>query len=197
MGDDTQPAADRVNTKPETVKDANDFTLPDLDGKPVQLGSFKGKKIVVLEWVNYDCPFVKAHYSKELPTSTALYLKYKDKDVVWLLINSTYYATAESVKEWAAGLKLALPVLMDTDGKIGRLYKAQTTPHLFVISKEGKLVYEGAFDNAPLGKTPADESYLNYVDRVLEELTNGKEVSIRKTKPYGCTVKYPPSEKSR
>ncbi|HOL31175.1 MAG TPA: redoxin domain-containing protein, partial [Anaerohalosphaeraceae bacterium] len=107
MGDDTQPAADRVNTKPETVKDANDFTLPDLDGKPVQLGSFKGKKIVVLEWVNYDCPFVKAHYSKELPTSTALYLKYKDKDVVWLLINSTYYATAESVKEWAAGLKLA------------------------------------------------------------------------------------------
>lgn len=196
-GDGRPAAANPPETKPETVRDANDFTLFDADGNLVQLSSFKGKKIVVLEWVNYDCPFVKAHYSKQLPTSTALYLKYKDRDVVWLLVNSTHYATAESTKEWAAGLKLPLPILMDTDGRIGRLYDAKTTPHLFVVSKEGKLVYQGAFDNAPLGKTPADEPYLNYVDRALEELTDGKEVSIQKTKPYGCTVKYPPDKQSR
>lgn len=174
----------------ETVRDANDFTLTDINGKTVQLSSFEGRKIVVLEWTNYDCPFVKAHYSKEVPTSTGLFLKYKDKDVVWLTINSTHYATPEATKAWAEGLKLPQQFLMDADGKVGKLYGAQNTPELFIIDKQGKLVYQGAFDNAPLGKTPEGQPYLNYVDKALEELIAGKNVSIRETKPYGCTVKY-------
>jgi peroxiredoxin len=191
-GDAQKPAAGDAQKSEEAIKDAADFTLNDANGNTVQLSSFKGKKIVVLEWANYDCPFFKAHYDKEVPTSVELIRKYKDKDVVWLTINSTYYATAEAAKAWAEGHKLPQPVLMDTDGKVGKLFGAKTTPHLFVIDKQGKLVYQGAIDNAPLGKTAEGEAYVNYVDNALDELTLGKAVSIHATKPYGCSVKYPP-----
>ena len=79
---------------------APDFTLEDLGGKEVHLGKLKGK-IVVLEWTNYDCPFVKAHYSDETKTAAKLIEKYAKKDVVWLTINSTHYATTETNREWA------------------------------------------------------------------------------------------------
>jgi len=167
---------------------APDFTLNDINGEAFQLSRHKGK-IIVLEWTNYDCPFVKAHYDTERKTMIKLAAKYADKDVVWVTINSTHYATAETNKEWAEKHQLKQTLLIDSDGKVGKLYQAKTTPHLFIIDKESKIAYNGAIDNAPLGKKP-DAGYVNYVDKALTELLEGKAVSTPKTKPYGCSVKY-------
>ncbi len=175
---------------------APDFKLNDINGKPVVLSALKGK-FVVLEWSNYDCPFVKAHYNEKTYTMRKLAAKYKDKDVVWLTINSTHYVTVEPLKQWAAKHKLKQTVLLDKDGKVGRLYKAKTTPHIFIIDKKGKIAYRGAIDNAPFGKTPVDTEYINYIDQALTELTADKSVTIKQTKPYGCSVKYAKKAKSK
>jgi hypothetical protein len=73
---------------------------------------------------------------------------------------------------------------------VGKAYDAKTTPHIFIIDAEGSIVYNGAIDNAPLGKIPENEKYVNYADKALDELTAGKPVTTAQTKPYGCTVKY-------
>jgi peroxiredoxin len=194
----TAQAAEGVNDqKPKAAEEdklprpAPDFTLKDLDGKAVQLSKLTEKgKIVVLEWFNYDCPFVKAHYTPEMNTMGKLAEKYKGKDVVWLTINSTHTATAETNAAWAKEHGIKQTILIDSDGKVGRLYKAKTTPHLFVIDKAGKIVYDGAIDNAPLGNVPEGQKPLNYVEQALTELIAGKPVSTPKTKLYGCSVKY-------
>lgn len=170
-------------------QEAPDFNLTDTQGNSVSLSALKGK-IVVLEWNNYDCPFVKAHYNDKTYTMRKLAAKYAGKNVVWLTINSTHYATTEALKQWTDQHKLEQTVLLDKDGKVGRLYKAQKTPHLFIVDTNGMIAYRGAIDNAPFGKKPADGEYVNYVDQALAELTAGKSVTVKQTKPYGCSVKY-------
>ena len=174
-----------ANEKP--VK-APDFKLKNHDGKEVKLADYKDK-IVVLEWINHECPFVKYHYEKK-STMKELAARYKEKKVVWLAIDSTNHQKTEKNKKYAEKNKIFHPILDDRSGKIGRAYKATNTPHMFIINTDGNIAYSGAIDNAPLGRVPKDKEYINYVDKALEELTSGKTVSIAKTKPYGCTVKY-------
>jgi peroxiredoxin len=162
-----------------------DFELTDHNSGQVKLADYAGK-IVVLEWLNYDCPFVKPHY--EAGTFANLAKKYADKGVVWLAVNSTEYADIKANKAWAQKYKLPYPILDDRSGKVGRLFGATNTPHIFIIDTAGKIAYEGAIDNAPLGKVEGE--YVNYVDKALAELTVDKSVSLTKTRPYGCTVKY-------
>ena len=163
-------------TKEQTAsgKTAPGFTLKNYDGKEISLSDFKGK-IVVLEWFNYECPFVRYHYEKT-KTMAALADKYKDKNVVWLVVNSTKHLSTEKNKEFADKYKLQFPILDDRSGKVGRAYNAKTTPHMFIIDTKGSIVYEGAIDNSPMGKKR--EGVINYVDKALAELTGGKAVSI-------------------
>ena len=165
-----------------------DMVLFDQQGGEVKLGDYAGK-IIVLEWLNYDCPFVKPHYEKG--TFAELAKKYADKNVVWLGVNSTNYATVETNKAWADQHNVPYPILDDHEGKLGRAYSATNTPHIYVMDTNGERVYVGAIDNAPLGKLTEDQTeYVNYVDKALAELTSGKAVTLSETKPYGCTVKY-------
>jgi peroxiredoxin len=170
---------------PEIGGMAPEFTLKNYDGTTVSLSDYKGK-IVVLEWFNYECPFVKYHYEKA-QTMTTLASKYKDKSVVWLAINSTGHLTTDKNKQFAEKHNIEFPILDDRTGKTGRAYGAKTTPHMFIIDTDGKIAYEGAIDNSPLGRT---EDVVNYVDKILSELTLGNVVSITNTEPYGCSVKY-------
>lgn len=162
------------------------FALPDQDGKTVRLADFAGK-IVVLEWTNYECPYVKHHGAQG--TMKTLAEKYRERGVVWLAINSTKHATREKNREWRAQNKLPYPVLEDFEGTTGKAYGAKTTPHMFVIDAAGKIAYAGAIDDdARLDGKPT----VNYVEQALAELTAGKAVSVAKTNPYGCSVKYKP-----
>jgi peroxiredoxin len=163
-----------------------DFTLKDQDGKDVKLSDYAGK-VVVLEWTNPECPFVKYVYKGEEPPMVQLAEKYMEKGVVWLAVNSTKHWDVEKNKRWAEKKEIPYPILDDHTGEVGKAYGAKTTPHMYIINKEGNLVYEGAIDSNPLGKK--DET-TNYVAAALDEVLAGKPVSTAKTKPYGCSVKY-------
>jgi peroxiredoxin len=164
------------------------FTLTDQDGKSVSLADYAGK-IVVLEWINPDCPFSRRHHQRG--ALKALGEKYGPKGVVVLAGNSTHYWTAEKNKEWAEKNKLTYPVLTDSPGTVGMAYDAKTTPDMRVIDAKGIIAYMGAIDDDPGGKK---DSPLNYVAQALDEMLAGKEVSTPRTKPYGCSVKYPPKK---
>lgn len=163
---------------------APDFTLEDQDGKKVSLSDFSGK-IVVLEWFNFDCPFVQRHH--KAGTMAKLAEKYEGKDVVWLGINSTHYATQADNKKYQKEWNLGYPILADNSGKVGKMYDAKTTPHMYIIDNNGKLVYNGGIDDDPQGES---ETASNYVETALNELVADTPVKVAESKPYGCSVKY-------
>jgi glutathione peroxidase-family protein len=182
-----------VYASPEVGKRAPDFTLTDLSGRKHELSDLKGK-FVVLEWVNFGCPFVRKHYGSE--NMQKLQKEVVDKGVVWLSICSSALGKQgnESPDAAKSGLarfgSAATAYLVDADGKVGRLYKAKTTPEMFVINPEGVLIYAGAIDDKPTPDPSTVAGSNNYVEAALNEATSGKSVSVPSTKPYGCSVKY-------
>lgn len=169
------------------------FSLPDLDGKTVTLAQYKGK-VVVLEWTNVDCPFVKKHYgSGNIP---GLQREAADKGVVWLSVCSS--APGKEGNRPAAEIKkirdgwgaAAADYLVDADGKTGRAYGARTTPHIFVIDKDGTLRYEGAIDSIPSADPSDIAKATPYAKQAMDAVAAGKPVQPAATPPYGCSVKY-------
>jgi glutathione peroxidase-family protein len=177
----------------EIGKPAPDFTAKNVKEESVSLADLKGKT-VVLEWVNFGCPFVKKHYAGG--NFQELQKTYTAKGVVWLTINSAaegkqgYMEPAKMAEEAAKQGNKASHFIMDTDGKVGKAYDAKVTPHMFIISPDGKLAYDGAIDSKPTTEATdiatAEKLFANALDAVLA----GKEVSNAKNKPYGCGVKY-------
>lgn len=173
---------------------APDFALTDLQGKPVRLADFKGKT-VVLEWFNPECPFVKLSHTKG--SLKGLADKHAgDASLVWLAINSGGTGKqghgVEVNTQGVEAFGLKHPVLLDPEGSVGKAYGATNTPHMFIIDAKGTLVYSGAIDNSPdaEGQSPSGGALVNYVSQALDELKQGKAVSVPKTKAYGCSVKY-------
>lgn len=182
-----------AGAKAELGKAAPDFTLPDLEGKPVSLASFKGKT-VVLEWFNPGCPFVKAAHTKGSLKTAA---KDAAKDgVVWLAVNSGAAGKqgngAAANREGVKTFGLEHPVLLDESGDVGHAYGATNTPHLFVIDPAGTLVYRGAVDNSPdgEGESPEGDKLVSYVAKALDDVKAKRPVATAETKAYGCGVKY-------
>jgi peroxiredoxin len=169
------------------------FTLADSNGKTVSLADFKGKT-VVLEWTNHDCPYVRKHYDGN--NMQALQKKWTAQGVVWLsLISSApgtegYVSAAEANKLTAERGAAPTDVLFDPSGDTGRVYGAQTTPHMYVITGNGTLVYMGGIDNKPSTRLADLKTAKNFVDAALGELAQGKPVTVTTSRPYGCSVKY-------
>ena len=161
------------------------FTLTDTAGDEVSLSDYLGK-VVVLEWLNPDCPFVQRHY--KAGTMKNLAAKYGAQGVVWLTINSTKYMDGAANAKFRAANDLPYPILVDQAGQVGHLYGAMTTPHMYVVDGGGRLVYMGAIDDDPRGNK--DGPVTNYVAAALDEVVAGKAVTTAETKPYGCSVKY-------
>ncbi len=172
---------------------APDFKLKDTEGKPVALADFKGKT-VVLEWFNPECPFVRASHTRG--SLVGLAKKHTAEGIVWLGINSAAPGKqghgAAKTREGMKTFGMEHPVLLDESGAVGHAYGATNTPHLFVINKDGKVVYAGAIDNSPDGEqgSPQGGKLVNYVDQALSDLAAGKPVQVPSSKAYGCSVKY-------
>lgn len=180
---------------PTIGQPAPDFTGTDiLTGHSVRLSELKGKP-VVLEWNNFECPFVKKFYSTG--TMQQLQLRAAKQQVHWISINSSapgkegFIPDAETARKLIAE-RNAQPgfYVLDHDGSIGHLYGAKSTPHMFVIDANGNLVYMGAIDSKPTADTADIASATNYVTEALQSLKNGKPVKTSVTRPYGCFVKY-------
>jgi len=177
----------------EIGKPAPNFTATGSDGKTHSLAEYHGK-IVVLEWLNHGCPYVRKHYDTQ--NMQALQKEMTEQGVIWLsIISSAPGQQGHSSAEKAnadAQTNGAHPtaILLDETGTIGRLYEAKTTPHMFVISANGTLVYKGAIDDKPTFAHDTVAGAKNYVRQAVEETREGKPVSTPVTTPYGCAVKY-------
>ena len=169
------------------------FTLPDTDGTTHRLSDFEGK-YVVLEWLNFECPFVGKHYDSG--NMQKLQASYTDKDVVWLSIVSSaegkqgYYPPKEMKAQMKKHNGDMTAILMDPSGEVGRTYGAKVTPHMYVISPEGTLLYKGGIDDKPTTDEADIKGATNYVSNALDQALNGKEVTPKTAAPYGCTIKY-------
>jgi peroxiredoxin len=171
---------------------APDFTLNDTAGKPVKLSQFKGK-LVVLEWNNPGCPFVRKHYEGNMQ---GLQKEFTGQGVVWLAINSTEdassdYQTPPQLARWMRD-KGASPsaTLMDEDGQVGALYAARVTPHMYIVNAQGLLAYAGGIDSIPSARVADIDKATNFVRQGLGELLAGKPVSTPTSPAYGCNIKY-------
>lgn len=174
-------------------KTAPDFELKAASGKTVKLSDYKGK-IIVLEWLNHGCPFVRKHYdTKNMQT---LQKTYTEKGIVWLSIISSaegkqgYVDAPAALKEKDANQSLATEILLDPKGVVGKKYEAKTTPHMFIIDPNQTLVYQGAIDNAPDTDKDTVKSAKNFIAAALDEILAGKKITAANTKSYGCGVKY-------
>ena len=170
---------------------APDFTFTDITGHTAKLTDFKGK-VVVLEWVNPECPIAGRHYNGQNMQNTQKATI--DDGAVWISINSAGYPGAQGnydEAKAAAWLKRMdmhpTAYVRDQSGKIGHLYGAAATPHMFVINQEGTLVYMGAIDSGD-GSNIATST--NYVKAALAAIKAGKRVEKAATRAYGCPVKY-------
>ncbi|MGH8017574.1 MAG: thioredoxin family protein [Opitutaceae bacterium] len=174
-------------------KPAPDFTLKDSKGKNHSLADYEGK-LVVLEWVNHGCPYVKKHYnSKNIPN---LQETYTNDGVVWLTICSSAPGDQGhgTPAEWEAMIKKhdmnSTAVLLDETGTVGKAYGAKTTPHMYVIDKKGMLRYNGAIDSKATTDIADLETADNYVKLAIAAIEEGKPVGETTTRPYGCGIKY-------
>jgi len=184
----------RAGPSPEIGKPAPDFTAADINGNDVSLNALKGQK-VILEWTNHQCPYVIKHY--DTGNMQATQKTAGEKGAAWITLVSSAPGKqghvsadkARAIMEEAG----AMPdhKILDSSGNIGRLYDAQTTPHMFVINEEGTLVYKGAIDDKASPRHKTVEEATNYVLAALGDLEAGRPVATPVTQPYGCAVKYP------
>lgn len=185
--------ATAVHAAPSVGQPAPDFTLKDAAGRTVKLSDYRGK-FVVLEWTNPGCPYVRKHYDSGNMAAT-------QQDAVargaaWLSINSTeqdsgdYLAPAKLVA-WQNQRKVQpTATLMDEEGVAGKAYGARTTPHMYIVDPQGRLVYAGGIDSIPSSRPDEIPKAVNYVRQGLGEATAGKAISAATTRPYGCSIKY-------
>lgn len=179
--------------KPTIGESAPDFTLVDTYGTSHSLKEFAGKT-VVLEWTNDGCPFVQKHYNSD--NMQNLQKKYTADGVIWLSVISSAKGKQGNVTPTEANAltteRGASPsyVLLDESGDVGKLYAARTTPHMYIIDKNGVLQYNGAIDSIRSADKSDIAKATNYVDVALTELASGSSISTPLTKPYGCSIKY-------
>lgn len=172
---------------------APDFSLTDLQGNTVKLSDLRGR-MVVLEWFNPGCPFVRASHTHG--TLVGLAARQQKEGVVWLAVNSAAPGKqgygAEVNRTAARELRMGYPVLLDPSGEVGRAYGATNTPGMFVVDRAGRLAYRGAIDNSPDGEQQAPQGgkLSDYVSSALADLAAGLPVRYPETKQYGCSVKY-------
>ncbi len=178
---------------PEINAPAPTFSLPDTHGKTHNLADYQGKW-VILEWLNYGCPFVQKHYRSG--NMQALQEEYTGDGVIWLSVVSSapgkqgYYPPEEMNTQNEEHENKATAVLLDPEGTVGMMYGAKTTPQMYVIDPGGVLLYNGAIDDKPSSRLSDIEGATNYLVQAMDEATAGRPVSQPMTQPYGCSVKY-------
>jgi peroxiredoxin len=177
----------------QTGRPAPDFTATDSRGGDHTLAGYRGRT-VVLEWTNHECPYTVKHYATG--NMQALQAAATQAGAVWLTVVSSragqqgYVEAAEANQLTASRNARPTAVLLDPRGRLGRLYNARTTPHMYVIDGAGLLVYMGAIDDRPRADHASVKGARNYVREALDAVAAGRTVAVASTRPYGCSVKY-------
>ncbi|HEX7573094.1 MAG TPA: redoxin domain-containing protein [Bacteroidota bacterium] len=183
------PAADRASVD----SPAPQFTLTDGQGVSHSLADYRGK-YVILEWVNFGCPFVGKHYGSG--SMQELQRTMTGRGTVWLSICSSapgkqgFYEGEELKEKLKQENASPTAYLVDADGAVGKLYGAKTTPHMFIVDPQGVLIYEGGIDNIASTDRADIAKATNYVKEVMAAAWDGKPLPVKTTRSYGCSVKY-------
>jgi peroxiredoxin len=167
------------------------FTLADSEGRSHTLADYSGK-VVVLQWINPDCPVCRRTSSSGKVTAMRKRLDGIAPGVVHLAINSTHYMEPSVGAAYLKTYKIDAPVLIDRDGTVGHRYGAKRTPHMYVIDAKGILRYQGAIDDDQQGDK--GDGVTNYVVQAVQQIVAGETVAPDVTRAYGCTVKYAPKK---
>lgn len=169
------------------------FIAVTTQGKKINLRQYRGR-VVVMEWTNNDCPFVKKHYLSG--NMQAMQKKFMGKGVIWLRVNSSARGKQGHITPYQSRMYVrkrqvyATATILDEMGRLGRLYRIRTTPEVVVINQRGTLVYRGAVDNKPSTKLSDVKTAKNYLAAAIKSALAKKSVRVSQTKPYGCGVKY-------
>jgi peroxiredoxin len=158
-----------------------EFTLKDHNGESHTLSALKGK-IVVLDFSSQHCPWSLA-VDKELP---ALAAEYAGKDVVFFGIDSHKSTPPEEIKKHVEEAKIPFPVLKDEMNAYADKAGASRTPEFYVLDKELKVAYHGAYDNR---RDPNEKGSESYVKAAIDSLLAGQPVATPEVKGWGCTIK--------
>jgi len=190
------PRANSADGTPGQTTSANPapgFTLPDTKGGTHSLSGFRGQ-YVILEWLNYDCPFVRKHYDSGNMQATQA--RWTQEGVVWLAIVSSapgqqgHFPNDVMNRRSEGHGAHQTAILMDEDGQVGRAFGARTTPQMVIINPEGEILYNGAIDSRPTRSAADIKGATNFVNQVMEEALAGRPISVSATQPYGCPVRY-------
>lgn len=178
---------------PTPGEPAPSFEAMSADGSERSLSDYAGK-IVVLEWTNHDCPYVRKHY--DTGNMQALQERAAADGVVWLTVISSapgeqgHVDGAQAKRIAAEAGASPSEILLDPEGTMGRAYGAKTTPHMYVIDRDGRLVYMGGIDDRPTTRKADVEGGENHVAAALDDLAAGRPVETTASRPYGCSIKY-------
>jgi len=155
-----------------------DFELPDLQGTPHQLSDYRGKIVIINFW-SAECP-----HSERTDRSTMACWVQWGKDVVMLAIAANQNESIQMLGE--AAKKRRLPtVLIDAEHVVADVYEAQTTPHIFVLDREGILRYRGAADDVTFRHRKVTRFFLK---EAVDALLGGRLPKLSEMPAYGCTI---------
>ena len=157
---------------------APDFELPDLNGKLRRLSDYRSRIVIVNFW-SCECP----HSERTDKAIMAMLVQWRD-EVVMLSIASNRSEDAEAVKN-AADVRRLPTVLIDAQCCVADMFGAQTTPHVFVIDREGILRYRGSIDDMTFRKRTPSRFFL---DEAVESLLEGHLPTLTESPAYGCTI---------
>ena len=155
-----------------------DFELPDLNGSTHRLSDHRGRIVIVNFW-SCECP----HSERTDKAILSMFVQWQD-DVSMLTIASNRNESAEALKEAAESRRLP-QVLHDADCAVANLFDAQTTPHVFVIDKDGILRYRGAVDDVTFRQWKPTRFFL---DEAVESLLAGQLPTLTESPAYGCVI---------
>jgi len=164
------------------------FRLPATDGKEYSLSDFDEYPYLVVFFTCNHCPYVIG--SDEVTRATAE--KFRDKGVAFVGINSNSEHTYEedSFPNMVKRMKehnFPWKYLYDRDQTVVKAYGGLKTPHFFVFNRDRELVYTGRGVDSP---RDTSRMTVNDLDRALEELTSGRQLTVPVTNPIGCNIKW-------
>ena len=159
----------------------DDFRLQDYTGKFYSLSDFKNSKAIVIIFVSTQCP-VSNDYNSRMEK---IHKEYSEKGITFIGINSNKEETVEEIKEHAKKNNLSFIILKDFRNIIADKFKASFTPEVYVLNSDFELLYHGRIDDSRKIKNVKSED----LRKALDEILAGKEVSVKNTKAFGCTIK--------
>lgn len=168
------------SSKSEITRYEN-FSLPNANGKIYSLEDFNNSKAIVIMFIATQCP-VSNEYNSRMVN---LYNDYSDKGIAFIGINSNKQESVEEIKEHNHKNEFKFTVLKDWDNIIADKFEATVTPEVFVLNPNYELLYHGRIDNS----RRIEEVKSHDLRQALDEILAGKEITVKTTKAFGCTIK--------